>query len=183
MSNRAEIYGWFYSQILRLYPKEFRVNFGGEMTAVFMQAVESSAGTSKALRFFLRELKDLPSSLIRQHWLAIRKEKVPMTTLTESNGIQIEERQPGAWGVAFLAGLPHLLMGLLIGLGKLSVFDVYQTSQTISVIIGLALALLVVAMLMLAWRRGWPLWSASWYLYGVWVTIAILGLTIENLNL
>jgi len=52
-----------------------------------------------------------------------------MTTLTESNGIQIKERQPGTWGTAFLAGLLHLLMGLLIGIGKLGNMD-NQVSQT-----------------------------------------------------
>ena len=183
MSNWTVICGWFYTQILRLYPKEFHVDFGDEMRAVFMQAVEAHSGTSKALRFFLRELKDLPGSLLRQHWLAIRKEKVPMTTLTESNGVQIEERQPGTWRTVFLAGLPHLLMGLLIWVGKLGMFDVYQVSQTGNAIIGIGLALLAIGMLLYAWRCGWPLWSASWYLYGTWVSLAITGLTIESLNL
>ena len=123
MSKLTRVFQWIYAQVLRLYPKEFRVDFGDEMTAVFMQAIEDRNGTCKALRSFLRELKDLPGSLLRQHWLAIRKEKVPMATLTESNGIQIEEHQPGTWRTVFLAGLPHLLMGLLIGIGKLSIFD------------------------------------------------------------
>jgi len=39
-----------------------------------MQAVEAQTGTGNALRYFLRELKDLPGSLLRQHWHAIRKE-------------------------------------------------------------------------------------------------------------
>lgn len=183
MSNWMEIYGWFYTRILRLYPKEFRVNFDDEMRAVFIQAIEAHAGTGKALRFFLRELQDLPGSLLRQHWLAIRKEKVPMTTLAESNGIQIKERQPGTWGTVFLAGLPHLLMGLLIGVGELGIFDTYQVSQTGNAIIGIGLALLVSGMLIYAWRRGWPVWSASWYLYGTWVSLVIIGQTIESLNL
>ena len=183
MSNRTDVYGWFYTQILRLYPKEFRINFGGEMRAVFMQTVEVRTGTGKSLRFVLRELRDLPGSLLRQHWLAIRKEKVPMTALTESNGIKIEERQPGTWGTAFLAGIPHLLMGLLIGAGKLGIFDIYQVSQTGNAIIGIGLALLVIGMLIYACRHGWPLWSTSWYLYGTWVVLVILGLGIKRLDL
>lgn len=153
------------------------------MQAVFEQAVAERAKDGKTLAFCLREVRDVPGSLLRQHWLAIRKEKIPITTLTESNGIQFEERQPGAWGTAFLAGLPHLLMGLLIGAGKLGIFDIYQVSQTGNAIIGIGLALLVMGMLIFAWRRGWPLWSASWYLYGTWVFLAIVGLTIENLDL
>ena len=67
MSNWMEIYGWFYTRILRLYPKAFRVNFDDEMRAVFRQAIKARAGTGQAQRFFLRELKDLPGSLLRQH--------------------------------------------------------------------------------------------------------------------
>ncbi len=183
MSNWTEIYGWFFTQVLRLYPREFRADFGDEMRAVFLQAVQAHAGTGKALTFFLSELKDLPGSLLRQHWLAIRREKAPMNTLTKSNGFQIEERQPGTMGTAFLAGLPHLLMGLLIGVGKLGIFETYQVSQTGNAIIGIGLALLVLGVLIYAWRRGWPLWSASWYLYGTLVSLAIIGLTIESRDL
>ena len=68
-----------------------------------------------------------------------------MTTLTESNGMQIEERQPSIWGTVFLAGLPHLLMGLLIGVGKLGIFDTYQVSQTGNAIIGIGLAYNLIA--------------------------------------
>ena len=38
-------------------------------------------------------------------------------------------------------------------------------------------------MLIYAWRRGWPLWSASWYLYGTWVSLVVIGLIIKDLNL
>ena len=155
------------------------------MTAVFtqvmMEAVERNRWVVTAV--FLLEIRDLPGSLLRQHWLVIKKEQVPMNTLTESNGIQIEERQPGTWGMAFLAGLPHLLMGLLIGVGKLGIVDTYQVSQIGNATIGIELTLLVIGMLIYAWRRGWPLWSASWYLYGTWVLLVIIGLTIGSLNL
>ena len=106
-----------------------------------------------------------------------------MNTLTESSGIRIEDRQPGALGVAVMAGLPHLLMGLLLGFGKLGVFDLVQVSQTGTAIIGIGLALLVLGVLVFAWRRGWPLWGASWYLYGTWVSVVIIGLTIESSDL
>ena len=168
-----------YAALLGLYPRQFRDEFGDEMKEVFLQAVQAR---NDVIFLFLRELKDLPGNLIHQHWLAIRKEKNPMTTLMESNGIQSEDRQPGTWRAAFLAGLPHLLMGLLIGIGKL--FDQnIQVNQSISIALGISLGLVVVVILFFAWRRGWPLWSASWYLYGSWVTLAVLGLVIESLDL
>ncbi|MGB2911347.1 MAG: hypothetical protein WBF05_12485 [Anaerolineales bacterium] len=107
-----------------------------------------------------------------------------MTTISSSNDVQsqVTERQPGTWGAAILAGLPHLLMGLLIGVGKL-LDQTIQINQNISNALGISLGLLVIAILIYAWRRGWPLWSASWYFYGSWVSLAIIALTIERLNL
>lgn len=67
--------------------------------------------------------------------------------------------------------------------GKLGILDTYQVSQIGKPTIGIELTLLVIGMLIYAWRRGWPLWSASWYLYGTWVVLVIIGLTIESLNL
>ena len=79
MSNRTEICRWLFTQLLRFYPREFRVDFGDEMRAVFVQAIEASAGTGQTLGFFWRELKGLPGSLLRQHWLGIRRRgKAPM---------------------------------------------------------------------------------------------------------
>ena len=177
MSILPQFFIWLYSRSLYLYPEAFRTEFGAEMQAVFEQAICESG--PKALSFCLRELKDLPGSLIRQYWFVLN-EVTLMTNLTKS---KTEDRQPGSWGAATLAGLPHLLMGLLIGLGKFFVFDLYGTSQTISIITGLALTLLVAGMLILALRRGWPLWSASWYFYGTWVLLMVAGLVIERLNL
>lgn len=154
MSNWTTFYGWFYTQALRLCPRGFRADFGHEMRAVFVQAIEPHAGTGQALSFLLRELEDLPGSLLRQHWLTIRKQQDPMTSLAESNDIQIEERQPGTWRAAFQAGLPHLLMGLLVGLGRLGIFDVLQVSRTGNLVVGIGLALLVAGVLLYAWRRS-----------------------------
>jgi hypothetical protein len=164
-----------YVALLQLYPKKFRTEFSVEMEDVFRQATSESK--SQALSFFFRELRDFPANLVRQHWAVLQKEAIPMTAF-----IQTEKPQPGTWGEAFLAGLPHLLMALLIGIGKL--FDqTIQINQNISIVMVITLGLLVTALLILAWRRGWPLWSASWYLYGSWVVLAILSLGIMELNL
>ena len=137
----------------------------------------------QSFNFFLLELLDLPGNLIRQHWPAIRKENTPMNKLFKNNMTPTENPQPGNWGAAIMAGLPQLLLGVLISLGKFSVFDIYDNSQILSVIVGITLFIMCVAVLVYAWRRGWPLWSATWYLYGIWGIIAILSLTIESLNL
>jgi hypothetical protein len=60
----------FYGLLLRLYPDQFREEFGEEMTAVFTQALTKAAQTrsSTLLLFCLREVRDLPFSLLREHW-------------------------------------------------------------------------------------------------------------------
>lgn len=108
-----------------------------------------------------------------------------MITISSINELQpqVSERRPGSWGAAFLAGLPHLIMGLLIGVGKLGGFDLFQVSETGNLIIGVSLAALVIGILIFAWRHGWPLWSASWYFYGTFVSFGVISLAIENANL
>jgi hypothetical protein len=166
----------FYAALMRLYPRQFHMDFGVEMEGVFKQATWESK--TQTLKLFLRELRDFPVNLVRQHWTAIRKEELPMTEFQ-----QTKEPQPGTWGEAFLAGLPHLLIALLLGLGRVPIFDSQQMKQTIFALLGISLASIVAATLIFAWRKGWPLWSASWYLYGTWVIYAILEQAIVSLDI
>jgi hypothetical protein len=85
------------------------------------------------------------------------------------------ERQERGWGSAVLAGLPHLLMGLLIGWDDFFPQNDIQTLRVVSTALGLLLAGLFVYVLTRAARNGWPLWSASWYGYLAWVVLALIG--------
>ena len=105
-----------------------------------------------------------------------------MATISVSDERSAQFSASKSWGAAILAGLPHFLMGLLIAIGKF-LDPAARLNQNLAAIAGTILGLLVIGMLLFAWRRGWPLWSASWYLYGAWVTLAIINLTIDKLNL
>jgi hypothetical protein len=113
-----------------------------------------------------------------------RKEKFTLVTISSTHEIQtsLGERQSGTWGAALLAGLPHLLVGLLLGWSGLLTSSI-DPDQRLGTVFGIGLAILVVTLLIAAWLRGWPLWSASWYLYGTWIVLVILGQVIEKLNL
>jgi len=102
---------------------------------------------------------------------------------TQGNSSTHPEPWPGSWKAAFLAGLPHILMGLLIGIGKLLTTTTPRPSQTMSIIAGVSLMGLVVVVLLFAWRRGWPLWSASWYGYGTWTAMVLISFVISQLEL
>ncbi len=187
MKILIRISSWFYNQGLNLYPYEFKSEFRTEMEYVFLQAIKDQmeAGSIKALIFCLKELRDLPGSLIREHWMASKTESITMSTKSEITGRQDQSdiSKPGSWGATFMAGIPHFLMGLLFGVGKILSDDIYHGPATLINILALCLGLLVIILLITAWRRGWPLWSASWYLYGTWVGLVIFGLGIEKLDL
>jgi len=91
--------------------------------------------------------------------------------------------QPSNWKALFLAGLPHFLVGLLFATEKLGLFYFSLASLVLQVVIGIGLCSLVIGMLWFAWRDGWPLWSASWYMYGVWAAVVVMGLLIDALPL
>ena len=190
-----------YRLLLFLYPLAFRDEFGAEMQAVFSQAIEerSGKGITEPIVFCLRELKDLPGSLYKQHWMEAQKEGSHMNAIPENNhnnqqASTYPEHLPGSWGAAVLAGLPHLLMGLLIAADKFltlsgnkqflqNVFASFAQVHFVSNILGISLVLLVAIILFFAWRRSWPLWSASWYGYGFLFLMGIVSLIISELDI
>jgi hypothetical protein len=83
----------------------------------------------------------------------------------------LEKRIPGdSWAGVFLAALPFLLVLLVDGLPKLLVeAGLLGWEDTGIRILSSSLFVLLVAGLLavfvLAWRGGWPAWSATWYLF------------------
>ncbi|MBI3243123.1 MAG: hypothetical protein HYZ49_12590 [Chloroflexi bacterium] len=149
---------WVYALLLRLYPHRFRAEFGEEMRAVFAEAVASRTGLASIVIVCLRELKDLPTSLLREHWSEILK------------GIAMaENRQTGSWKDATLAGLPHLLVVMLV----LLPLGTVRNGSTVYPIFLFILPFFILAALALAWRRGWPRWAASWYIYAAVIVLLL----------
>lgn len=60
----------FYRLLVRLYPPQFREQFGEEMTAVYAQRARQAAanGDLALLTVWLRELWDWPISCLRAYW-------------------------------------------------------------------------------------------------------------------
>lgn len=141
-----------YTWLLKLYPPRFRAEFGEEMRAVFAEAAAEARRTGMAsiAVVCLRELKDLPTSLLREHWHEILK-GIAMT----------DNHQPGSWSDAALAGLPHLLVVAL----ALLPLGTFKNGTTVYPVWLPILPGFIVAALAIAWRRGWPRWAASWYVY------------------
>jgi len=181
-----------YSLLVRCYPPRFRAEFEEEMRQVFADAVaDVETSHARYLRRALslgalcwRELRGALVSLLHEHWHEVTRKEIRMRESAAINraaggtqAILEEGHEPGSWRDAALAGLPHLLMALIIGLpGLLRAYGVlapYTQGMPISeTLLGLGLVGAIIAVLITAWRRGWPRWSASWYAYGL-VVIAL----------
>jgi hypothetical protein len=72
-----------YRSCLRLYPADFRAQFAEEMTAVFTEATMAARRQSRwAITLLcLREGRDLPFNLAREHWHSVTKGVLAMTTI------------------------------------------------------------------------------------------------------
>ncbi|MGW8249875.1 MAG: hypothetical protein ACWGO1_04475 [Anaerolineales bacterium] len=75
-----------------------------------------------------------------------------------------------SWGEVLLAILPFVLVLLAEGLPKLLVTGgmlTYENAAMRLLMIGTIILLVacLLAALILAWRHGWPPWSATWYLF------------------
>lgn len=95
-----------YTILLRLYPRSFREEFAEEMYLVFLEAIKEAdeQGGRAILTLVLREVRDLPSSILFANWQA-RKGFIMQSP------VEIEKRM-NALGI--LAGiLPFILLGPL----------------------------------------------------------------------
>ncbi|MFO7662585.1 MAG: hypothetical protein R6X18_08315 [Chloroflexota bacterium] len=109
---------------------------------------------------------------------------VPSTIpLPDESRTQSSPGGRGSWAESLLAGMPPVLMSLLAASGSFLIAIGFEVEQAVIVAAGLALASLVVGVLFVAGRRGWPRWGASWYAYGLWVGAMIGFLVFELLHI
>jgi hypothetical protein len=161
-----------YRWLLRLYPRAFREEFADEMCAVFTEAAceaVSHGGVSFA-RLCWREMSGLLSSIAAEYWHSIRRQgaRAPMsdTIPLPNSGLR---PAPGSWTDAVLAGLPHLLVVILAALPLGTV----QSGTTAYSVFLFILPFFILPALVVAWRRGWPRWAASWYVYAGIIVILL----------
>jgi hypothetical protein len=152
---------WLYTAFLFLYPVEFRREFAVEMQTAFSDALDEAAakGWFFPVLLLIREIADLPGSLINQHWTG--KDLFPFDRPKSDPWVNIG----GSKRAGLLAGLPHLLFPLSIFLpvAVWIVFGLPPTGKPVQFTFWILTALVLV----LAWSRGWPRWSSSWIGYGL----------------
>lgn len=169
-----EVLERFHSASLRLYPEEFQREFVPEMKGVFAEALADAHkdGYRAVLNLIMREIKHLPGSWLREHRRAWRDKEADMNTSAndQASGEMVARATTRGWGEALLAALPYLMFGIFEVLGsvlaEIGVISVENKGMQVLNYAGLVcLAGTLLVTLVVAWRRGWPLWSASWYLF------------------
>ena len=111
-----------YLAVLSFYPKQFRVRFGAEMKTIFNEGLQDNLqfGFFRMLRYFGKEIKDAPGSILKQHmvektpWL----QPYPVNLLVFPIGfmlIGLLENGDGYYFKGFFSLIMYLLVGGLGG--------------------------------------------------------------------
>ena len=191
MQTTSNLARRIYALFLSLYPSGFRETFADEMHVVFAEASTEvqRRGTLALAGMVVREMRGLLAGALSEHWQALSSKEAAVSSTLEMNGatgtaqINLQSgSEPGSWRGALLAGLPHILMAcLLIIPTMMEVYDLGTENEWVVLAFPIAIAVVFVfligVVLFFARRKGWPRWTASWYLYGiVLVTIPVLML-------
>lgn len=174
-----------YAGLLHLYPQEFHMEFGAEMQTVFAEALSVSRerGVKEVLRFLGDELRHLPLSALREYWAASRERETNMgrgAIDMSIRTVQPKNRPFNSWFEAFLAALPYILVLIIDALPRALALSGFLRGeswgmQIYSIASAVLSACILVILLVIAARRGWPLWSASWYLFFCLILLLPLG--------
>jgi hypothetical protein len=156
-----------YAALLCLYPRQFRVNFGEEMQAVFEEAIATQQGWRGKAYLFLNELRDFPGSLLNaylSHWLQ-----------GGTPSMNEEFISPSTRWQALLGMLPFLAFGISSMIGKVDHLNLLSGHTTEMTVYGL-----ILVGLLIGWIRDFPLWSYSylgWSLLLAWsnTNISVYG--------
>ena len=75
MKSTVQFSRLVYAAFMQLYPYKFQVEFADEMQVVFATVVADAAksGAAFVVVVCLRELRDLPINLLREHWLIFKE--------------------------------------------------------------------------------------------------------------
>ena len=187
---------WIYGFCQRLYPSQFRDDFGSEMQSVFMQAMIEAGrlGLRAQCSILLRELVDYPTCLLRAYQAGDRRKEAVMSLggdLIDRESLlrPADDGKPGSLTDALLAALPLVAVGLLAGgLGWLTSAVSGESSgwQSFASVLEIGLAILfalsIPMSLFLAWRRGWPRWFATWMPYLLVPVLALVNWPLQALG-
>jgi len=172
-----------YSLALKLYPRPFRERFAPEMEDVFQAGLEEAQAQCVVGSYVLREALRLPDSLFDVYvWSMHAGGGRQMAISSTGGGGTFGDSLSGeGWGAALLAGLPNLVVGMLMVSDTL-IGLVEGIDQNVwgYLMLGV-IAVLFLGGLWYGFTRGWRRWSASWLVYIYIFSMALLSMALNAL--
>ena len=164
MNKIALFLGFLYRQMLLFYPTSFREEYSAEMKTVFSLQLENTQGDFNILCVGLREIRDLPLSLLRAY------------TYKKREGLVMIEKhftfRPGSWQEVLLACMPLLLMGFVPAL-----FALLPVTGANNILAGILLisflAVVLIGLGIIGLLAKLPRWAAGYTI--IPLTILIFG--------
>ena len=152
-----------YHLLIHLYPRPFQEEFGAEMTAVFQEQMAEAAaqGRIHLLQACWRELRDWPLHCVQAHWL-MRQERLALATA-----------MPPSWWETTVAGFPYFLFALIVSSSALLFLFGQATGFFVSLLFSYGFIFLLLLVLIAAWWRGWPVWSAAWLGFLIFIFLVL----------
>jgi len=143
-----------YSQLLHLFPKAYREEYGDELQTVFNSSLNDAikVGWLEVAIVIFRELAGLPIAILYEHLRERRKAKMKKGLNSYFNFVN------GSWDEFLVALLPFLLAGgvmpLLSYLGRERIISGMFGAIIVLPLLGLFIVLLVIGA-----KKGLPRWS------------------------
>jgi len=178
-----------YALLVRLYPHGFRAEFGEEMRAVFTDAVAEAAeqGRLPVAMVCLREVRDLPSALLREivsDSRDRRKEALMSGTIRSPVRDPSLPDDPASWA-ATLAGMAlFLLLGLDLIMGEIPYGWPYPAwfLHLRGALLLSTLALPAIG-LGIGWIRTFPRWSYPYIGHVLLFSLYMMNVTTPGLRI
>lgn len=177
MNRLAAIVIGLHTRLFRLYPKAYRDEFGAERQAVFDLAVSDAAqrGTSATLRLALREVRDLPRSVIR----ARRRERSQTAMPPDTN--DPFAFKPASPRETLAAMAPFLIIGLgFEGLALLTNRMLVAFPDWFRYVSGFTLLAMLCLPPLFGLFKGLPRWALPYLGFFLFYLAIILGNQLLN---
>jgi hypothetical protein len=173
---------WFFSRLYRLYPADFRARFGSELDEVFLAGLKEAREQGRLLGFILHEAIFYPASLVSAYlWSMSAGKDRQVAVSSMGGGGTTGMTMPGeGWGSSILAGIPHLLMGIIVVSSEI-IYNLNRT-QTATIILLIVFIALVIEVLIYNLLKGWKSWSGSWITYIGLLVIVLLTQAVNVLS-
>lgn len=188
--------------LLGLFPPDYRAQFGAEHLQVLDEVLADATaqGGAALARLCLLELAGLPGAVLRAHW---REGKQKMLNARSISLDEKPAGWPAALSgglphllyalalclTPILAYVPFLRLDLFAALWAavlkrippamwalhaLARPSYWSDTRIFYQSVQWGFDLLIVAGILFAWRRGWPVWSATWLGYGILALFDVL---------